>query len=189
MRVVIYAITILILWSCNHSQGDQIESTSRWAKLKDSFAIKKATEFNIDKGFRYKNFHTISCKLFDSTLSDQWSKAYLYSWQERDPSFIEFTLVVQQEDRGVQIVYYVFNQKDSLISATPVASGNVSDLAFNMWSKFMATDTLQSTSAITLYERNGMTNGDTSVFEIVFDKHGKTIKKTITEKKELKFDD
>ena len=189
MRGAIYCIMIFILWSCNRSQGDQIETASRWTKLKDSFAIKNATEFKLEKGFRYKDFHTISCKLFDSTMSDQWCKTYLYSWQERDSSFIEFTVIMQQEDRGVQIVYYVFNHKDSLISATPVASGNVSDLEFKMWSAFTSADTLRSTSSVTSHERNGMTKGDTSVFEIIFDEYGKTTEKTISEKKELKLDD
>lgn len=189
MKDFICWITALLLWSCDYSKIGQTEQTSMWLNLKDSFAIKNVTEFKLDKGFHYGAFHDISCKLIDSTLPDQWCKAYLYSWQERDSSLIEFTVVVQEEDRGIQIIYYVFNKQDSLVSATPVAWGNISDLAFTGSSKFISKDTLRSTIASTFYERNGSTKGDTSIIEIAFNKSGKTSKKTISEKKELKSHD
>ena len=197
MRIVALILFYFFL-SCNHSvKNSKQTSSSVWQNLKDSFARQNLNEFLLDDALykKYKSYHKINNNLLDSTISNQWSSIFLYSWQQRDTSFIEFTTIIQEEDRGVRIMYYVFNRKDSMLSAIPVAWQNMeAEYRFDTWSRFTSKDTLQLKSAQTLVYEVGKrsmlikTKGDTSIVEIAFRKDGTTKERTIFEKKELKLE-
>lgn len=189
MRLIAYTIIVLSILACEHVHSDNLGLTSKWLTLKDSFAKKDLTEFKLDNNLDYESFHKISNRLLDSSKSDQWNKIYLYSWQQRDSSFTEFTTIIKEEDRGVRIMYYVFDKKDSLISATPVAWINVEQYKFDTWSRFKSKNILVSTRTMTLPTKSEKTIADTSIVEIVFNKNGSVSEKKIYEKKELKLDD
>jgi hypothetical protein len=194
MRIIKYLPFLLLFVSCRNNHLYKLGFQSKWLQLKDSFAKQNLTEFKLDDilGKSYPNFHRIQNRLLDSTISDQWGRIYLYSWQQRDTSLIEFTTIIQEEDRGVRIVYFVFNKKDSLISETLVALGSMeADFDYSLYSHFKTKDTLLQTSAMTQWydtkrrEKLKKTKGDTSLLEIVFHKNGTTSEQTISEMNEL----
>ncbi|MBY0476731.1 MAG: hypothetical protein K2Q24_03730 [Chitinophagaceae bacterium] len=198
MRIAFFIIIVLCFFSCADRLSETVSPTSKWMALKDSFANHNLSEFTLDKQLynTYRKFHNIQSKRIDSSLSEEWAKVYLYSWQERDPEFIEFTAIIEEEDRGVRMVYYVFNQKDSLLSATKVAAGSMeAEYEFATYSKFKSKDTLLTTMAMTQWfdmKKRGklkITKGDTVLVEYTINKNGSITERTILERKELNLDE
>ena len=198
MRIATIIFISLVFYSCNGGSNSPFQPKSLWSALKDSFSKQNLNEFKLDKELfaTYRNLHRIESNRLDSTLSNKWSKVYLYSWQVRDSRYNEFTTIIQEEDRGVRIVYYIFDQNDSLLSATKVAHGSMeAEYEFVTHSRFKDKDMLLTTMAMTQVYDMGTrtqlkeTKGDTLVVEYLINKDGSTSEDTIKNKRELTLDD
>src|SRR6185436_7207164 len=84
---------ILIVFGCQNNSSDKIK-TSYWLSMKDSFQFKNLNNFSCDSILRmnYEKYHKIKTSLLDSIISKD--DLYLYSWQERDTSKNEFTILL-----------------------------------------------------------------------------------------------
>ena len=104
MRSSIYIITILFL-SCNSSTSLK---SSFWENKKDDFKYLNKKEFISDSTLEaeLESLKLISHPIFDTTLED---KVYLYSWQDRDKSKIEFTVVHDEGELGLKIWYFILD--------------------------------------------------------------------------------
>ncbi len=142
MRIIFFLLMILLFLSCKHKINSVTESSSL-LNLKDSFAIKNLKEFVIDSNIQssYRIFNKIKNKQIDSAIS--YGTHYLYSWQQRDSAFIEFTTIIDDGEHGLRIVYFVFDKKDSMLSTTQVANkGGEGGIIYETLSQFKSKDTL-----------------------------------------------
>ncbi|MDQ3683366.1 MAG: hypothetical protein M3352_09885 [Bacteroidota bacterium] len=166
--------------------------------MKDSFAIKNLKEFVIDSNIQssYRIFNKIKNKQIDSAIS--YGTHYLYSWQQRDSAFIEFTTIIDDGEHGLRIVYFVFDKKDSMLSTTQVANkGGEGGIIYETLSQFKSKDTLfhiRSASTWlnltnpTPWPKNSHSKGDSTFHYIIFQEDGRTFEKKFAEKKELNLD-
>ncbi|MGZ8537778.1 MAG: hypothetical protein ACXWV9_05900, partial [Flavisolibacter sp.] len=75
---------------------------------------------------------------------------YLYSWQNRDKKNNEFTIIKDDGEHGLKIIYFILDKKDSLISSTQIAGrGGEGGFLFETRSKFLSKDSLLNISSAT----------------------------------------
>src|SRR5690606_6847827 len=80
------------------------------------FVYRNLNEFVSDSLLRrnirscYRQRH----KSLDTISSGE--KVYLYSWQDRDNTKNEFTIVYDREELGLSVYYLIFDKNDKLIS-------------------------------------------------------------------------
>jgi len=145
MRSSIYIITILFL-SCNSSTS---RKSSYWEQKKDDFKYVNKKEFISDSTLKaeFESLKTISHPIFDTTLR---SKVYLYSWQDRDKTKNEFTVVKDDGELGLKIFYFILDKKGNLISWTQIGGkGSEGGYWFETWTTIKNNDTLINIGAIT----------------------------------------
>lgn len=130
--------------------------------------------------------------MFDSIIGDP---GYLYSWQDRDTTKNEFTIINDDGELGLKIFYFILDKKDSLLSWTQIGGkGSEGGYWFETRSKFINPDTLLNIGAITQWldfdnkERMTKTKGDSTFSYHIIDKTGKVTGKVLKEVKELNFD-
>jgi hypothetical protein len=140
----------------------------------------------------YKNLKTNSHPLFDQIVSNP---VYLYSWQKRDPTKNEFTIIKDDGELGLKIFYFILDKKDSLISSTQIAGrGGEGGYWFETRSKFLSRDTLLNIGAITQwYDHDGQQKmikpkGDTTFSYFLIGRNGKVTEKVFKEVKDLNFE-
>jgi hypothetical protein len=195
MHFVFYLILSISVCGCSSWAGkEQLPATS-WISLKDSFAVSNLDRFEVDSTLyhSFNKFHKIQGKRLDSVVLGELDNVYLYSWQERDSQFVEFTVVLQIEDHGVKIVYYRLNQNDSILAATKVAhrGGDAEHIGY-IYSQFTSPDTLITTATLRriydISKRQRVSNlpGDTSVIQSVFNPDGSISEKVVTKIRYLK---
>jgi hypothetical protein len=145
MRFILITVILGIL-SCNHLTADKL---SYWETQKNDFKYRNKTEFVANNEVRYnlKTFKKISLHLLP------WiDTVYLYSWQDRDPTKNEFTVIGNEGKYGLSVFYLIFNKKDSLISSTRIAGANdQGDYWINFRSVFFSKDSLY---VINTYTKN-----------------------------------
>jgi hypothetical protein len=175
MRSSICIITLLFL-SCNSSTSWK---SSYWEQKKDDFKYVNKKEFISDSSLRaeFESLKTISHPMFDSLLED---KVYLYSWQVRDKSKNEFTVVKDDGELGLKIFYFILDKTDSLISCKQIGgNGGEGGYGFETWTTIKNNDTLINIGAITkwydLEKQMKMVKpkGDSTFSYLIIDSRGK----------------
>ncbi len=193
MRTLI-ALLIIINVSCQHSVPDS-KKKSYWLSMKDSFQFKDLKKFSCDSlSFTsFRNYHKIKNATIDSTIPE--SDIYLYSWQERDTSKTEFTIIQDQTDHGINIYYLIFDKKDSLLSSTMIAGrGTEVPYIFETKSNLIGKDSVLLISAITDFydfktrSKKKVTKGDSTFSKFFFDSKGKVILKEKLQKNEIEYE-
>lgn len=189
MRSSIYIITILFL-SCNSSTSLK---SSYWENKKDDFKYLNKKEFISDSTLEaeLESLKLISHPIFDTTLED---KVYLYSWQDRDKSKIEFTVVHDEGELGLKIWYFILDKDSNLISWTQVGGkGSEFGFTFETRSTFKNTDTLINIGSTTQWidfaklKKMEKTMGDTTFSYLIIDSRGKVTESIFKKVKELDF--
>ena len=169
-------------------------SNSFWETQKPAFKYQNKIEFVSDSILRadYKNFKTIKHPLFDSIVGD---KVYLYSWQDRNKTTNEFTVINDDGELGLKIFYFIFNKKDSLLSWKQIAGkGGEGGYWFETRTKLLNMDTMLNIGAVTqIFDFNQMKElktkkGDTTFSYLIIDRNGKVTKKVFKEIKKLHFE-
>lgn len=191
MRLLILIFGLLFI-SCNSFSK---KSFSFWEKQKKNFKYQNKKEFVSDSllwaEFEAKSFKKIRHPMFDSIIGDP---AYLYSWQNRDETKNEFTIIDDKGERGLAIFYFILDKKDSLLSWTQIGGkGSEGGYWFETRSKFISNDTLLNVGAITQWldfdkrQKMERTKGDTTFSYLILDSNGKVAEKVFKEVKELHF--
>lgn len=189
---VFVVVLALIFVGCKEKTA---EAPSFWEAKKDSFPMQNLKDFVSDSTLsaNYKNFPTAISATIDSLYSNP--KAYLYSWQERDPSKNEFTVVVDDGEHGNKIYYLIFSKEDSLISSTQIAGkGSEGGYWFEIRSHFIAADTLSQIGAITkwldfeTFKPMNDSKGDSTFSYLIFDRLGQVKEIEVSRKFELDFE-
>ncbi len=141
--------------------------------------------------FEGNNFKKIRHPMFDSIIGDP---GYLYSWQDRDTTKNEFTIINDGGELGLGIFYFILDKKDSLLSWTQIAGkGSEGGYWFETKSKFISYKTLLNIGAITQWldfdneQKMERTKGDTTFSYLTIDMNGKVTKKIFKVVKELHF--
>ena len=196
MQLYFFSFISWILFSCSHKSEPSSEKTSYWRTRIDSFATKGLESFVVDSQLEatYKNFFPVKNRTIDSVIG--YGTAYLYSWQNTESEFSAFTTVVDDGEHGRRIIYFIFDDNDSLRSATQVANkGGEGGIMYETRSRFVANDTLYKTMAATAQwdlikpdpwnHRLAKTKGDSVFSYLTILKSGQMVEKQFAEKKEL----
>ncbi len=141
----------------------------------------------------YKMLKKISHPIFDKISSNP---VYLYSWQDRDSAKNEFTVVKDDGELGLKIIYIILDKKDSLISSTQIAGkGSEGGYWFETKSKFLNNDSIINIGAITQWldfdKRQNLTKprGDSTFSYFIVEKNGNMTEKIFKEVKEISFNE
>lgn len=139
MRTILLVIT-MSLFGCNDSTG----VASYWESQKDNFKYHNKTEFFINSEIKndLSAFKKVRLPL------EKWiDSVYLYSWQERDPSKNEFTVIGLEGESDPTLFYVIMDKKDSLISFIKLAGINDEGYGGNFFSTtFFAKDSFHITT-------------------------------------------
>lgn len=168
---------------------------SFWETQKNNFKYHNKIEFVSDSllwsDFKANTFQQISHPLFNSIIGDP---VYLYSWQSRDTTKNEFTVIKHDGELGLKMFYFILDKKDSLISWTQIGGkGNEGGYWFETRSKFISKDTILKVGAITQWwdfekEKNmEKTKGDSTFSHMIIDNNGRMTKKVFKEVKDIHF--
>ena len=130
--------------------------------------------------------------MFDSIIGDP---CYLYSWQDRDTTKNEFTIISDDDELGLKISYFILDKKDRLLSWTQIGGkGSEGGYWFETRSKFISHDTLLNIGAITQWldfnknQKMKNTKGDTTFSYLIIHSNGKVTEKIFKEVKDLYFE-
>jgi hypothetical protein len=154
MRTILMILTIS-LFGCNHST----KVDSYWEGQKDNFKYRNKTYFFISEEIQ----HDLAAFKKVKLQVDRWiDSVYLYSWQERDPSKNEFTVIGLEDESGPALFYVIMDKKDSLLSSIQLAGINNEGYGGNFFSTtFFAKDSFHIT---TKYVDNQNADGKQSFF-------------------------
>ena len=186
------SIIVLLFISCN---GLTKKTASFWETQKTNFKYQNKKEFVSDSllraDFEANSFKQLRHPMFDSIIGDP---GYLYSWQNRDATKNEFTIINDDGELGLKIFYFILDKKDSLLSWTQIGGrGSEGGYWFETRSKFITPDTLLNIGATTQWldfdkkERMTKTKGDSTFSYLIIDKTGKVTEKLFREVKDLNF--
>ena len=190
MRLVT-SLIILCLFSCTNLIKNQ---SSFWETQKGNFKYHSKNQFVSDSILRadYKTLKKFKHPLFDSITGNQ---VYLYSWQERDKTKNEFTVINDDGELGLKVYYFILDKKDSLLSWTQIAGKGIEGgYSFETRSKFISNDTILNIGAITQLwdfdkqKRMEKTKGDTTFSYMTIDSEEKVTEKLFKEVKNLHFE-
>ena len=183
---------ILFGASCNSLTNNQ---SSFWQLQKSEFKYKNKREFISDSILRaeYKTLKKFSHPLFENIPSNP---VYLYSWQDRVSDKNEFTVVKDDGELGLKILYFILDKQDSLISSTQIAGkGNEGGYWFETKSRFINNDSIINIGAVTKWldfekrQKLTKTRGDSTFSYFVIEKNGQMTEKIFNEVKEINFDE
>jgi len=183
---------ILFIVSCNSLTKKQ---TSFWESQKLNFKHQNKSEFVSDSILQaeYKTFKKVKHPLFDSLFSS--NPVYLYSWQDRDKTKNEFTVIDDDGELGLKIFYFILDKSDKPISVTQIGGkGSEAFYWFETRSRFISKDTILNIGAITKFYDNikrqkmEKTIGDSTFTYLIIDNTGKVTEKVFKEIKDLHFE-
>lgn len=191
MRLQILIIVLLFI-SCY----GLTKKNSFWETQKTNFKYQNKKEFVSDSllwaDFEANSFKKLSHPMFDSIIGHP---GYLYSWQNRDTTKNEFTIINDDGELGLKIFYFILDKKDSLLSWKQIGGKGIEGgYWFETRSKFITPDTLLNIGAITQWldfdkkEVMTKTKGDSTFSYLIIDKTGKVTEKVFREVKDLNFD-
>ncbi len=175
---------VTFLWLISACSNPRPARLSYWESMKDSFPLRNVQKFASDSTLEanYKTYPKIKNSLLDSVISRE--NIYLYSWQERDTSKNEFTVLLDDGELGLKLFYLVFTKHDSLLSYTQLSgSGGEAGTRYETRSHFLSKDTLFQVGTITqFYNHAGpgpQMASDSTFSRLYFDKSGKVIEEII----------
>lgn len=183
-------ILLLLIVSCNNATQ---KNESFWKQQKKAFKYLNKTEFISDYELRkdLKSLTPIKHEMLDTLLGEM---LYLYSWQERDTSKIEFTIVKDDGELGLKFFYFILDKKDKLISWRQIGGkGGEPGYSFETKTTIINKDTMISISSITLtWDSEKQTSlkktkGDTTFSYLIIDKKGKIREHVFKEVKTLNY--
>lgn len=123
-----------------------------------------------------------------------YTPVYLYSWQERDITKNEFTVIIDKGEHSLSIIYFILDKNDNLLSRTQIAGkGSEGDYWFETRSRFINKDIILNIGAITQWfdyeKRQEMekTKGDSTFSHFYIDSLGIITEKEIKKVVELNF--
>jgi hypothetical protein len=195
MRIPIFLLAALIVFSCTNKDANPSSPTSYWAGLKDSFPTRNLATFAVDSQLQrtYKTFPVVRNKVIDSVI--HYGTPYLYSWQDVPAGFTAFTTYVSNGERGSRILYFIFDNRDSLYATLELANkGREAGLIYETQSRFITKNTLRKVSATTTnldltkpapWPALSKPKGDSIFYNVVFLKDGSVAEKQVAVKKEL----
>lgn len=150
MRITfIYILCLLGLYSCNNAVETKVEAASVVNdEIADNETSKPKTLADLKSKFKYQNVEVFEIDnytwesrvgKYNEPAPDEYillfpdsaryyiegspEKDYLYSWQERDPNFIEFTILMQHgRDNCDFLMYYIFTKNGEYVSDFKVAT-------------------------------------------------------------------
>ena len=189
MKIILMIISLTI--SCNILKE---KKTSFWETEKDKFKYQNLKEFVSDSNLKvdiqscYKKRHQPIDSLFES------KKVYLYSWQDRDSSKNEFTVVKDDGELGLDIFYLILDKKDKLISIIDLAGkGMEGGYIFETKSKFINKDSIFQIQSITHSldlekgEKMNKQIGDSTFLYLIINNKGIVTEKKLKEVKALNY--
>jgi hypothetical protein len=184
-------IGFLLSVNCNIMKGKQ---NFYWESLKERFKYFNKNEFVSDGLLEkdisscYKSTH----KSLDSIFPSE--KIYLYSWQDRDSTKNEFTVVKDRGELGLKIFYLIMSKDDKLISVTDIAgAGSEAYIIFETRSKFISKDSILQIRTITQWldpdtqKKMDRTKSDSTFSYLIIDSSGKVTENMFKEVKGLNF--
>lgn len=142
-------LSALILFSCNNSSTSTAENNTPSVDTNAEITETKAkTLYDLKSKFKYQNVEVFEIDnytwetrvgKYNEPAPDEYillfpdsaryyiegnpEKDYLYSWQERDPNFIEFTILMQHgRDNCDFLIYYIFTKNGEYVSDFKVAT-------------------------------------------------------------------
>jgi len=187
-------LTLLIFLSFLGCRSFPKNQSSYWETQKGNFKYQNKIKFESDSILRadQKTLKKFNHPLFNSTIGNS---VYLYSWQDRDKSKSEFTVIDDRGERGLAIHYYILNKWDSLLSCTQIAGkGLEGGYSFETSSKFVSHDTILNIGAITqLWNfdkqmKMEKPKGDTTFSYMIIDSKGNVTEKLFKEVKDLNYE-
>lgn len=199
MIKTLYIWTVLVLLtSCNNSTETVQTKLLTLSDLKKDFKFSNLKEFEIDT-FSWETRPGKYIELDSSTFYMVWQdgkrnfvgqgydRDYLFAWQDRDPNFIEFTILTQDEsDYCNNITYCIYDKEgksiDKFVASSSCGDG---DWVFESFGKFIDKHTYEKLcieSELTEFdtlENKELYEGDSTLYHFIIDRNGKVIKKEI----------
>ena len=169
-------------------------TASYWASMKDKFRHKNLNEFVCDSLMieNIKSSYKVRHRSIDTIFSSR--KVYLYSWQERDSSKIEFTVVDDKDEQGISISYLIFEKNGRLMSVTKLAGKGIEAHAiYEIRSRIINRDSIFQIQSITeTYDfendkKGDKPIGDSTFLSLTIDANGMVTERTLKEVKELNY--
>jgi len=180
-------IASLILFAFISCNGYKNESSSKTLLKAEGFHFRNLNSFIIDS-LLWKSYYTdknnglnlkkVTAKDVDSAFLH--NDLYLYSWQQRNSTFTEYTVLSDNGDPGLSIHYLIFDKKGKLVSNAKVAGlgKDAGGPQYETRSYFKGLDTLVLTRAETMLvdyktlEPLKHSKGDTAIYNMIIGKDG-----------------
>src|SRR5688500_11925012 len=103
MHLFLLALSVLLI-GCGENPK---QTASYWASKKDSFPLQQTNFFLSDSVLQanYKKYPKAKSAIIDSIFFN--ADVYLHSWQKRDTTKNEFTVLLDDGELGLKIFYMV----------------------------------------------------------------------------------
>ncbi len=206
MKQTLYIFAILVwLMSCNNSSTKPTETVQTklltLSDLKKDFKFSNLTEFQIDTfswETRPGKYNELDSSTFYMVWQDHkrtfagqgYDRDYLFSWQNRDSNFIEFTILTQDESDYCSNITYCICDKagkaiDKFVASSSCGDGGWVFVAFGKFidnrtyeklcieSEMAGTDTL---------DNKDFHEGDSTLIHFIIGANGKVTQKEIYKK-------
>lgn len=214
MRITfIYIICLLGLYSCNNAVETKIEAASVIHEVVvDDETSKPKTLADLKPKFKYQNVEVFEIDnytwetrvgKYNEPAPDEYiliwpdsprtyiegnrEKDYLYSWQERDPNFIEFSILMQHgRDDCDFLIYYIFTKDGKYVDEFKVATRCDKEEPWKYYSngRFISKNVYEERCAeyYGIQPEPGIIVGDSTAFRFEITKNGTVKSKQILEK-------
>jgi len=176
---------------------------------KEHFKFYNLTEFELDKfnweerkGKYTELDRAMSYMIWQDSNCYIYFRDYLFSWQERDTNFIEFTILTEDEDSWcTTITYCIFDKKSKFIDKFTVRSRcGDGGWVFDSWGKFINKKTyemlcveqqllfpsdneeLYNEKGVLYDEGEELYEGDSTLYHYIINDNGKVTQKEIFKK-------
>lgn len=199
-------LTLFIFSACviscenpiEHKTTNTIAEKHPLAYLKDSFKFYNLVDFEIDT-FNWDNRPGNYKELDSTTFYMVWQgedrvfsgkgydRDYLFSWQDRDSNFIEFTILTQDESSYCNILtYFIYNKNGKLIDKfTANASCGDGGWVYYAHGKFIDKNRFQIIETETqmagfdTLDNSELQEGDSTMFHYTIEDNGTVTKKEV----------
>jgi hypothetical protein len=198
LRNLIFLLTLAALTQgCGHSLTGQVNEQTRstFYNLKEKFKYHDLKLFETDTfsfdtrpGY-YNEVDSSAFKLIFQEgdrqfIGQGYDRDYYFSWQNRDPNFIEFTILTQDESSYCDLLrYYIFDKTGKFISKFDIAS-NCGDAGWTFTAKGKQLDqnsfsyyTVESDQKDGTMPEEEKYEGDSIKYIIKIDPQGKVMKR------------
>ena len=214
-RTLYILVALILLTNCNNSSNNETETVQTKQltlydetetvhtkqltlyDLKKDFTFFNLTKFEMDtfnwetRQGKYKEldsitFYTVWQDGKRKFTGEYYDRYYLFSWQDRDTNFIEFTILAQEEDSWCNIIYYfIFDKNGKFIDNFYVCSScGDGGWVFYASGKFINNKTYEM-SCIEYEDpllEEEFREGDSTLYHITINDKGKVTKKEIFNK-------